>query len=95
MKDPVADEIAIDLHGDVVQVPRDIVSRLAAAAAAEAGISSRHRDLSLVLGRSLESGRVVLGRSEVRALRAVVGQDPDAFGAAGGELLRAASDARA
>ena len=86
-------EIAIDLHGRVVRVPRDVVSRLAAAAAADAGVSSRHRDLSLVLGRSLESGKVVLGRSDVRALRAVLEQDPPAFGPAGEELLRVASAA--
>jgi hypothetical protein len=90
-----AAEIAIDLHGDVVRVPRDVVSRLAAAAAADAGVSSRHRDLSLVLGRSLESGKVVLGRSDVRALRAVLEQDPETYGPAGRELLRAASTASA
>lgn len=28
----MADEIAVDLHGEVVPVPRDAVSRLAAAA---------------------------------------------------------------
>ena len=89
------EEITIDLHGNVVRVPRDVVSRLAADAAAQAGVSSRHRDLSLVLGRSLESGRVVLGRSEMRALRAVLEQDPEVFGAAGQELLRAASAATA
>jgi hypothetical protein len=90
-----AEEIAIDVHGRIVRVPRDVVSRLAAAAAADAGISSRHRDLSLVLGRSLEAGKVVLGRSDVRVLRAVLEQDPDAYGPAGRELLRAASAATA
>jgi hypothetical protein len=86
-----AAEIAIDVHGDVVRVPRDVVSRLAAAAAADAGVSSRHRDLSLVLSRSLESGKVVLGRSDARALRAVLEQDPDAYGPPGAALLRAVS----
>jgi hypothetical protein len=90
-----AEEIAIDVHGDVVRVPRDVVSRLAAAAAADAGVSSRHRNLSLVLGRSLESGRVVLGRSDVRALRAVLEQDPGGYGPGGEELLRVASAASA
>jgi hypothetical protein len=87
-----AEEIELDLHGRPVDVPRDVVSRLAAAAAARAGVSSRHRDLSLVLGRALDSGRVTLTRSEARALRAVLEEERSGFGAAGDELLRAASE---
>ena len=82
--------IEIDLHGTVVSVARDVVSALAAAAAARAGVSSRHRDLSLLLGRALESGRVALGRGEVRALCAVIeAEHPDRFGPGAAELLRA------
>jgi hypothetical protein len=82
--------IEIDLHGNPVSVPRDVVSMLAAAAAARAGVSQRHRDLSLLLGRALESGRVSLGRGEVRALCAVIEEEtPERFGPAAADLLRA------
>lgn len=86
-----ADEIELEVQGGVVRVPRDVVSRLAAAAAARAGVSSRHRDLSLLLGRALDSGRLALGRGESWALRAVIEEEPDAFGPAGAGLLRACS----
>jgi hypothetical protein len=82
--------VEIDLQGKVVRVPRDAVSALAAAAAARAGVSQRHRDLSLLLGRGLESGRVSLGRGEIRALCAVIEEEtPEHFGPAGTDLLRA------
>ena len=67
--------IEIGLDGKVVGVPRDVVSELAAAAAARAGVSERHRDLSLRLNRALESGRVSLGRGEMRALVAVLEEE--------------------
>ena len=91
--DRTEEAIEIDLYGTAVPVPRDVVSALAAAAAARAGISARHRDLSLLLGRALENGRrVVLGRGEVRALCAVIEEEhPDRFGPAAAELLRAAA----
>ena len=85
------EEIKLDVHGHVVVVPREVASTLAAAAAARAGISSRHRDLSLLLGRALESGRVSLNPGESRALRAVIEEEPNGYGAAGDDLLRAAS----
>ena len=82
--------IEVDLDGKIVGVPRDVVGDLAAAAAARAGVSERHRDLSLQLNRALESGSVSLGRGEVRALVAVLEQEhPDRFGPAAAELLRA------
>ena len=82
--------IEIDLDGKAVPVPRDLVSALAAAAAARAGVSERHRDLSLLLGRALESGHASLGQAELRALCAVLEEEhPDRFGPAGAELLRA------
>jgi len=84
-------EIELDVHGHVVAVPREVASSLAAAAAARAGISSRHRDLSLLLGRALESGRTTLSRGEARALRAVIEEEPNGYGSAGDDLLRAAS----
>jgi hypothetical protein len=86
------DLIEIDLDGKIVSVPRDVVDALAAAAAARAGISGRHRDLSLHLHRALELGRATLGRAEIRALCAVLEEEhPDRFGPAGAELRRAAA----
>jgi hypothetical protein len=79
--------IEIDLDGKVVEVPRDVISALAAAAAARARISDRHRELSLRLGGALESGRVSLERGEVRALVAVL--EENHFGPAAAELRRA------
>lgn len=82
--------IEIDLDGKSVLVPRDVVRDLAAAAAARAGVSGRHRDLSLHLHRALESGRVSLGQGLVRALVAVIEEgQPDRFGPSADELLRA------
>jgi hypothetical protein len=82
--------IEVGLDGKVVAVPRDVVSAIAAAAAARAGVSERHRDLSLHLNRALESGRVTLGQAEVRALVAVLEEEhPDGFGPAAAELRRA------
>ena len=82
--------VEIDLDGKAVAVPRDVVNSIAAAAASRAGVSERHRDLSLQLVRALESGRASLGRAEMRALVAVLEEEqPDGFGAAGADLLRA------
>jgi hypothetical protein len=86
------DEIELDLHGRPVGVPREIVSRRAAAAAGQAGRSSQHRDLSLLLGRGLDSGRVTLSRREARTLRAVLEEEQGGFGTEGEELFRAASE---
>ena len=83
-------EIELSLDGKVIPVPGEVVSAIAAAAAGLAGVSQRHRDLSLVLGRALESGRGRLGQGEVRALVAVLEEEhPDRFGPAAAELLRA------
>lgn len=84
------DTIEIDLDGKIVAVPRDVVTELAAAGAARAGVSARHRDLSLLLGRALESGSARLGRGEMRALCAVLEEEhPDRFGPGAAELLEA------
>ena len=81
--------IEIDLDGKVVPVPSQVVNELAAAAAARAGVSAGHRDLSLLLGRALESGHARLGRTEVRVLCAVLEEEhPDRFGPGAAELLR-------
>lgn len=85
-----AEQIELDLDGKVVGVPRDVVSGLAAAAAKRAGISARHRDLSLLLHRALDLGHAILGKGEVRALCAVLEEGhPHRFGPGGAELLRA------
>jgi hypothetical protein len=84
--------IELDLDGKVVPVPRELVSRLAATAAARAGISARHRDLSLLLGRALESGAASLDQGNVRALCAVLEEEQDGpFALAGAALLREAA----
>jgi hypothetical protein len=81
--------IEIHLDGKPVAVPRDVVRELAAAAAARAGVSERHRDLSLHLNRALDLGHVSLGRGDVGALVAVLEDEhPDRFGPAAAELLR-------
>jgi hypothetical protein len=82
-----AETVEIDLAGNVVLVSRGVVGALAAAAAARAGISGRHRDLSLLLHRALESGRATLNQAEARALGAVLEEErPDQFGPAAAEL---------
>jgi hypothetical protein len=85
------EEIELDIDGKVVRVSRGAVSEIAATAAAHAGVSARHRALSILLGRALDSGRVILDRGEVRALCAVLEEEqhPDRFGPAVVELLRA------
>ena len=84
------EHIELDLDGKVIPLPGEVVSEIASAAAARAGISQRHRDLSLVLGRALESGEGRLGQADVRALVAVLEEEhPDRFGPAAAELLRA------
>jgi len=83
-------EIELGLDSKVVTVPRELVSVLAASAATRAGVSARHRDLSLLLGRALDTGQATLGQGEVRALCAVLEEEhPDRLGPAGAELLRA------
>ena len=84
------EQIELSLDGKVIPVPGEVVSAIAAAAATRAGVSQRHRDLSLALGRALESGQGRLGQGEVRALVAVLEEEhPDRFGPAAAELLRA------
>ena len=85
----MAQAIEIGLDGKIVAVPRDVVSALAAAAAARAGISEQHRDLSLHLNRALESGRASLGQGEMRALLAVLEEQHPDLGPAVAELRQA------
>jgi hypothetical protein len=87
---PQEETIELDLGGKVLAVPREVVGGLAAAAAARAGISARHRDLSLLLVRALEAGHASLGQGEMRALCAVLEEEhPGSFGPGADELLRA------
>jgi hypothetical protein len=88
-----SDDIRIEVFGATVLVSRADVTALREAAAAHAGISSRHRDLSLVLNRALESGTLSLTRPELAALLAVVEESPERFAAVGEELRRAGSHA--
>jgi hypothetical protein len=87
----VTDEIRVDVFGAAVLLPRHEVTALREAAAARAGISSRHRDLSLVLNRALETGSVSVTRPELTALFALVEEAPERFASVGGELRDAAA----
>jgi hypothetical protein len=82
--------IELALDGKVVAVPRDVVHAIASAAAERAGLSGRHRDLSLQLSRALESGHASLGQADVRALVAVLEETHgDRLGPGADELLSA------
>jgi hypothetical protein len=83
------DDIRIEVFGATVAASRDDVAALREAAAVHAGVSSRHRDLSLVLNRALESGSLSLSRPELAALLALVEESPERFAAIGNELERA------
>ena len=81
--------IQLALDGKVVAVPRDVVHAIATAAAARAGMSRRHRDLSLRLNRALEAGHTSLGQGDVRALVAVLEETHPDLGPGAAELLSA------
>lgn len=84
------EQIELDLDGKVIPVPGEVVSEIAAAVAARAGVSQRHRELSLILARALESGQARLGQGEVRALVVVLEEEhPERFGPAADQLLHA------
>jgi hypothetical protein len=69
--------VRLDVRGQVVSLRREEAERLCAAAASAAPISSRRRDLALVLEWALASSRIVaLRRSEARELAAVLAEDP-------------------
>lgn len=74
--------IQLDVLGATVRVPRRLAEELRAAAAARAGVSSRHRDLSLVLDRALGSGSATLTRADLLALDAIAEEQPEPFAAA-------------
>jgi len=81
--------IQLALDGKVVAVPRDVVHAIAVAAAARAGLSGRHRDLSLKLHRALEAGHTSLGQGDVLALVAVLEETHPDLGPGAAELLSA------
>jgi hypothetical protein len=60
--------IRVDLCGETVHLEQALVVELRDAAAARAGTSSRHHDLSLLLNRSLTTGSLTLRRSKLRTL---------------------------
>jgi hypothetical protein len=80
--------IRLDVRGQVVTLRREDAERLRAAAASAGAVSSRRRDLALVLDWALSSPRIVaLRRSEARELAQLLAEDPslahlgDALGA--------------
>jgi hypothetical protein len=88
------DRIRFDIFGVVVPIERRLVLELRDAAAARAGVSSRHRDLSLVLDRSLTTGSLSLRRPELRSLLALAKGNPDRFATIAQELESAARHER-
>ena len=69
--------VRLDVRGRVIVLQREDAERLQAAAAADAALSSRRRDLALVLDWALASPRVVvLRRSEARELGRLAENDP-------------------
>jgi hypothetical protein len=68
--------VRLEIRGQLVVVPRAQVERAQRLAHAEAGVSSRLRDLALVLDWALNSTRVVaLRRSEARELQRLAAGD--------------------
>ena len=69
--------VRLEIKGQVLAFPRAQVERAQSLARAEAGASSRLRDLALVLDWALNSPRVVsLRRSEARELERLAFGDP-------------------
>jgi hypothetical protein len=89
-REAVAHVIQLDVFGTVVRLPRELVALLRTAAAARAGASSIHRDLSLVLDRALGSGSATLTRGDLRALGVIGEEEPEPFAEAVRQLQEAA-----
>lgn len=69
--------VRLEIRGQQVALPRAQVERAQSLAHAQAGASSRLRDLALVLDWALNSSRVVaLRRSEARELKRLALHDP-------------------
>ena len=69
--------VRLEIRGQVVALPRVQVERAQQLAHAEAGVSSRLRDLALVLDWALNSSRIVsLRRSEARELERLAQREP-------------------
>jgi hypothetical protein len=68
--------VRLEVRGQVITLRREDAERLRAAAAETAGLSTRRRDLALVLDWALSSPRVVsLRRSEARELAQLLLED--------------------
>jgi hypothetical protein len=68
--------VRLDVRGQVISLRREDAERLRAAAAGAGSVSSRRRDLALVLDWALASPRVVaLRRSEAREFAALLAED--------------------
>ena len=87
--------VRIDVRGQVISLRRENAERLRAAASAAAGVSSRRRDLALVLDWALATPRIIaLRRAEARELAALLTEDRSLAGlgeALGGTLERPAA----
>ena len=68
--------VRLEVRGQVVTLRREDAERLRAAAGATAGLSTRRRDLALVLDWAISSPRIVaLRRSEARELAQLLRED--------------------
>ncbi|MDX6476701.1 MAG: hypothetical protein QOH95_2212 [Gaiellaceae bacterium] len=68
--------VKLDVRGQTITLRREDAERLRAAAAAASALSSRRRDLALVLDWALSSSRVVaLRRAEARELAELLAED--------------------
>ena len=86
--------VTLEIRGRTVRIPRATVERAQQLAASRAGVSSRLRDLALVLDWALNSDRIIaLRRSEVRELERLADAYPELEGL--GAALAPSSDRRA
>jgi hypothetical protein len=86
--------VRLEIRGQVVVLPRALVERAQRLAHADASVSSRLRDLALVLDWALNSVQVVaLRRSEARELERLAQSDSQLAELA--TILAAPRDARA
>ena len=68
--------VRLDVRGQLITLRREDAERLRAAAAGASALSSRRRDLALVLDWALSSPRVVaLRRSEAREFAQLLAED--------------------
>ena len=89
---PSSTSVRVDLFGSVLSIERELVIDLRNAAAARAGVSSRFRDLSLVLDRSLTTGTLIPRRHEFRLMIRLAAGGTERLHALARDLQRAGDE---